>query len=342
MATFGPKELAALPPADTTHWIIDGVLRTRRKRPSLLCGYPESGKSTMAMQIAIAVAQGIPLLGRQTERGHVIYWKNEDSEQDIRDDFFKAGMSIDDPLTFVLPEAGQDNFEVLKAEIEKRPDTNLVIVETLADFTGIADITSNDDTRIALEKFSKTIMQPRLDCAFLILHHFNKSTVDNELAAKRILGGTAIVGGTDAKLYLKQVSDTDSRRILWITVRKGKPIEPTYLNFDPATLTACLGETVKQEAIASKQIAKAQKEFGLETSILRYVREHAGISKWEAVHAIGGNTQKMGWRIDALIKSGSIVEMSGGQKGTAKQLYVAGAEPPNDRSSETALEGIPL
>src|SRR5229473_8155280 len=77
-------------------WIVDGLLRNNRPRPSLLCGYPHAGKSTLSRQLAIAVNQGYEFLGHSTKKGRVLYWQCEESDEDISQEFIKQGV---DPQT---------------------------------------------------------------------------------------------------------------------------------------------------------------------------------------------------------------------------------------------------
>src|ERR1700686_1019338 len=76
------KEWAALPtpPKD---WIVNGLLRVGRRRPSILAGNAGDGKSTLAKQLAIAISQGKPFLGRETKRSPSIYWQTEDEVPDV-------------------------------------------------------------------------------------------------------------------------------------------------------------------------------------------------------------------------------------------------------------------
>jgi hypothetical protein len=317
---YSARDLFQLPPTNPSNWIVDGLLRTHRKRPSLLCGFPESGKSTLAHQLALAVAHGIPFLGRETAQGHVIYWKNEDSAQDVSEDFLRAGLREDSDLSILLPKSGDNNFKELTAELLQCPKTKLVIIETLSDFLPVTDITSNDDCRAGLDQFCNRIIDPHPDCAYLILHHFNKSSMNADLSSIRVLGGTTIVGGTDAKIFLEQVSDQDQRRIIHASVRKGRRIEPTYLNFDPETLTATLGESVRQESILNRSVIKVQKGLDLDGRIVQFVGQNSGSPKWQIVALLGGNNKSVGNRIDDLIHAGTVVASLGGEKGNAQLL----------------------
>lgn len=327
MATlYTAKELILLPPTNPSDWIVEGLFRTNRKRPSLLCGFPGAGKSTLAHQLALAVATGIPFLGRNTKQGYVLYWKNEDSAQDVAEDFIKAGMTQCNALTVLIPSPGDNNFKELNSALALHPETKLVIIETFSDFLRVLDITNNDNCRTELQRFCDTIIKPHPDCVFVMLHHFNKSEPKGDLSITRILGGTAIAGGTDAKIYLSQVSDNDPRRTIHAHARKGKAIEPTYLNFDPATLTSTLGDTVKQESITSRSIVKAQKLLGLDASIQQIINQHPGAAKSEISALVRGNTQTIGRHIEEMIQSGLILVKQGGGKGSPQRLYLPGTE----------------
>ncbi len=324
-----PAELLALQPTDPASWVVEGLLRSRRRRPSLLCGYPEAGKSTLAQQLAIAVANGAPFLGRPTSPGHVVFWKNEESEEDIADDFRRGGMKPETPISILLPRYGDDNFAGLSEELTLHPDTKLVIVETLSDFLNVPDISSNDDTRRGMQKFCDEIMAPHQASAFLILHHFNKSNAEGDLSITKILGGTAIAALSDAKIYLRKFSDEDPRRIIHADPRKGVPIEPTYLNFDFETMTASLGNSVKAEKALVRQSDKAQREMDLELEILKKVSENPGLPKWDIAKLVKGNAQLVGKRIDELVKGKFIAAKQGGEKSNAMLLYANEADIPS-------------
>ena len=190
-------------------------------------------------------------------------------------------------LTMILPESNDNNAQVLVQGLTEH-DSRLCIVETLADFMPDSELEKSKEMRDALSRFSENIMVHFPDTAFLLLAHFNKSTSKDGLALTRINGSTFIPAGTDAKIYLEQVSDTDHRRVLHATVRKGQRIEPTYLEFDAQTLTSTLGTKVKDESQDKKEKAKLQKLTELDAKIGQALIETPGIPKMEVVKAVGG------------------------------------------------------
>ena len=331
-------EILALPPSKPEDWVVADLLRTGRKRPALLCGLPEAGKSTLAHQLALAVANGVAFLDRATVKGHVLFWKNEESASDVREDLVRAGLVDAGKLTMILPEPKDNNIQVLTQGLTEH-GSRLCIVETLADFMPDAELEKSKEMRDALSRFSNDIMAYFPNTAFLLLAHFNKSTSKDGLALTRINGSTFIPAGTDAKIYLEQVSDTDHRRVLHATVRKGQRIEPTYLEFDEKTLTSTLGVRVKDEVQDKRENAKLQKLTEIDARIRQVLTETPGIPKMDVVKAVGGNRQAVSKRIDELINGYGCIEVTmGGDKGTAKLLTLLGEMPDVYVDWRTGLE----
>ena len=79
-------------PREKREWVVDQMIRAG-KRPCIICGSPESGKSTIAIQLSKAVARGEDFLGRKTTQGRVVYWQSEEDAQDAAEDFL-PGVSL--------------------------------------------------------------------------------------------------------------------------------------------------------------------------------------------------------------------------------------------------------
>jgi hypothetical protein len=324
MTTITAQELYDMQEPEPSNWIVDGLLRSNRGRPSLLCGFPESGKSTLANQLAVDVANGTPFLGRETKQGHVILWKTEDSKKDAASDLRRAGF-VGRNISVHMPYEGKatlkNNTAQLKMALAKYPDARLVIVETLGDFFDMVDSTNNDECRKALSKFRDDFVIPFPNTVFLILHHLGKSKDDADLSSKKILGGTAFVGGTDAKIYLRQVSDADPRRVIHVTIRRGKSIPPTYLKFDAATQRATLDDTVENTLIQDRTLQRKQKASDLKDTILQIVSDTPGLPTWTVVKMAGGTTAFTGAIVTDLIKANLILVRDAGGRSHAQLLY---------------------
>jgi RecA-family ATPase len=309
-------------------WIIDGLLRTNRGRPSLLSGFAEAGKSTLGNYMAITVANGTPFLRRATQLCHVLLWKNEDSAEDVGSDL-KAGGYIPgvSKLTFLIPDQNdktrQHNFDAITGALGRHPDTRLVIIEMLPDFLLLEDITDNDESRKGLQEFCTKLVDAYPNCAFLCLVHESKSRDDSNLSSKRIMGATAFPGGTDAKLYLRTVSDDDPRRVFHATVRarKGKPIKPTYLEFNPNTLTYDLGMTVEEDNRLNRKVEKTKQQKDYEAKLMQALVANQGILKGKLAETPGKRKTESLIIIDALIKEGIFVSRNAEGPGNPEHIY---------------------
>ena len=95
----------------------------------------------------------------------------------------------------------------------------------------IDDIKENSKAREAFERFDNEVVVPHHQrAAFLGLHHLKKRNCDDH--GEMLLGATVIRGRTDAKIDVDHPKDDDERRFVFATVRRGKPMPKTYLNYD--------------------------------------------------------------------------------------------------------------
>jgi hypothetical protein len=280
------QQAMAMPPPPPTSWVIENLIRTGHPRPNLLAGLPHAGKSTLAIQIAVAVANGTPVLNRRTTRGHVVYWSYEESQQDLVAALRRAGMTGASDLRMMFPEPGQDNHTALDNALRTQP-TSLVLIETLGDFLGDGDLSDEEDVRRMMKKFREEVSGHHPNTAFILLVHFKKDDPGG-LAMLRILGSVKIAGSTDAKIYMAQVSDTDKRRIIHAQVRVGIDIDMAYLVFDPVTNLSTLGGSVAEEAVRVKNEEKEQRKTERHAAIDQHLRDNPGITKTALAKAVKG------------------------------------------------------
>jgi len=320
------KQSASSP--DHSVWIVEGLLRTNRQRISLLCGSPHAGKSTVARQLAVAVSQGKPFLGRETMKSKVAYWQSEETTEDAAEDFAKSGMMQDDPIVILQPSPADNHLQELDKVLTEEKEIRLVIIETLDDFLQMDDLSDNPAARRAFEKFDKEVVSKHKErVSFVALHHFKKSDEQRGTSLNKILGATVIAGKTDCKIYLRQVGDTDGRRIVSAQTRKGVPIEPTYLVFEEATQTSTLGQTLADERADAKKMSLSLTHAELRNRCIEIVAQNPGLTKQDARDRVGGKTATATAVLNTLIEEGIVVPQLGGKTGTAHLLYLKGKAP---------------
>ncbi|HEU4370948.1 MAG TPA: AAA family ATPase [Methylomirabilota bacterium] len=77
-------------------WLVHGLLPLGTL--ALLAAYPKVGKSTLATQLAVAVVQGQPFLGRPTRQGGVLYVVAEERKDDVIRRLRDFGWTDADPI----------------------------------------------------------------------------------------------------------------------------------------------------------------------------------------------------------------------------------------------------
>jgi putative DNA primase/helicase len=190
-------ESTQLIPPQALQWLWPSWLA--RGKLHLLAGLPGTGKTTLALALAATVSSGGRFPDGSTAKpGRVVIWSSEDDVEDTivprliangadrrRIDVVRAvqdhhGQRLFDPATD-LPQ--------LQATLEKSGDTDLVILDSIADaVTG--DSHKNAEVRRAL--FPVTKLAEAAQLAVIGVAHFNKSVGSD--AMNRIVGSIGFAG----------------------------------------------------------------------------------------------------------------------------------------------------
>jgi hypothetical protein len=342
-------QLLDSPLPDQTLYVLDRMLQCNNPRPSMLAGLPRGGKSTLATQIAVAVANGTDTLERPTTRGHVIFWKTEDYEPQTHAQFRKAGLipGVSD-LSFIFPKRlpqGTDKIQVLLAELEKYPNTKLVVIETLSSYMDDTALNESKDIIAAFDKFYADIMAHYPKPAYLLLHQFNKNSKGNDRAPARAMmrinGSIFLSAATACTIYLDQVSDEDKRRTIMTEGREGDVEIPlTYLHFDAATNTSTLGITVADERAAKAKDKKDQDVINVTSKITDLIQKNPRITKTNLVELLrkDGVKGREGYLLDeiqSLVDLGWVSSVKEGRSNHLTWIGVTGDPAPKDAEMPT-------
>jgi hypothetical protein len=307
------KELMAMTVAPQ-EWMVDGLLRIGRKRISLLAGKPESGKSCISRQLAVAVAKGIPFLGRQTVRGEVILWQTEECPEDVQASLRCLGYDAerDENILVFSGDASENNVHALRDALEQHPTVKLVIIETLDDLLKIEDIKENTCARKAFDAFDAAVVSRYSHrAAFLALHHIKKREGDR--AGDGLLGASVIRGRTDAKWYITVKNDDDPRRIFHTEVRRGRNIERTILDFNDKTEANTLGMTLAED----RKLGAGRNAERIKEDIIKYFSANPGRTfEQDCIRVVEGNSDVKRKLFKELLASGCLVESGKGSKGS--------------------------
>lgn len=190
--------------SDEIEWLVEGMFPMRV--PVAMVAPPDSGKSLVALHLAISVAAGLPWMGREVKRGRALYLALEGSEEALRgrSAMLAAGRGV--PLRELegwLHVSRQADWRLdLKGDVEnltdviRENDLALVIIDCLRrahrqdenSSTGLAQVTANWQ---ALADAGATV---------LAVHHGGKKGP----AGERLRGSTDLHATARATLALKR------------------------------------------------------------------------------------------------------------------------------------------
>jgi hypothetical protein len=202
-------ELATAPTAPPVRWLVHRLI----PRPGwvLLAGPPKIGKSYLALQLALAVAQGRPWMGRATARGRVLYLQLDTPHELWRErlrELAEAGEDLSGPVYFVHPADQPLVTSVLQPEgrawleaAVQEADPDLVVVDVLRELHS-----ADEDSSTAMKVVGDALRTVFRGRALLLLHHARKPTLeggaDDPVLSSR--GSSYLPGRMDAVWLLQR------------------------------------------------------------------------------------------------------------------------------------------
>jgi DNA-binding HxlR family transcriptional regulator len=233
------SDLAKLPAAD---WLVSGIIPDQ----GLACVYgaPGSGKSFLALDLALSIATGRPWFGHPVKSGKVIYIAAEGSPANLFrriEAWFQAHKVSQSQAegNFLLWPGAVDllsTFETdkLTDRIRQSVDQSaLLAVDTVARSFGGGDENSTKDMSIFIKNID--CLRHRLNATALLVHHSGK---DSSRGAR---GSVALAGACDTMMLLSRADNVHT-----LKCEKQKDAEP----FDPYKLLLA-----KQDDSAVLQLA---------------------------------------------------------------------------------------
>lgn len=186
-------------------FLVDGLIAADGL--SLLAGKRKLGKSWWALQVAVAVASGVPVLGRKTQAGRVIYLALEDGGRRLQ-----ARLRLQQSPT-CLPIEYRTWFEPLDSDkgmaalrkVIQYQKPRLVIIDTLAAMkTGKTDENAAGPMADLMNNLRR--MAQDLHCGILVILHHGKGTSGD--VGDDMRGSSAVAAAADVNLGLYRDGST--------------------------------------------------------------------------------------------------------------------------------------
>jgi hypothetical protein len=201
-----------------TDWLWDGILPSGGL--SLVIAKPKVGKTTFALQLAVAVSRGDDLLDRKTQKGPVVYLALEEKKREVQKNLSKIGIT-NEPLIFHF---GPAPFGAMQEVIPLIEETGakLLVIDILQKFCRVKDLNDYAQVTRALEPLMATARQ--FNCHIQLLHHAGKKDRPD---GDDILGSTGLLGGVDTSIHIKKRNKES--RVLFTIQRYGEDLAETVV-----------------------------------------------------------------------------------------------------------------
>ncbi len=212
----------SLPPQRwaVTNFVGEGV--------TIIAGVPKSGKSWLALDIAIAVAMGEDWIETwPTEKGEVLYLALEDTERRLQDRLRRVRQGEHPPeglhLAIDWPALDKGGLQELETWISQHPQARLIIVDTFKKVRPTRterDYYGEDYDHISQLKS----LADQHQVAILVVHHTTKQPTDDPL--KSVSGTMGLTGAADGIIVLSRERLSEKTR-LFVT---GRDVEEQVYN----------------------------------------------------------------------------------------------------------------
>jgi len=195
-----------------TRWAIKDLLPAGL---GILAGRPKLGKSWMALQMCITVAQGGDFLGFSCEGGEAVYLALEDGKKRLQSRMKTLLQGARPPrgLTFYNEWRPLDHggLEDLDALLASRPDLLLLVIDTWQKVRPIAKPRGASAYEVDYAEAGKLkSLADRHGCSLLLIHHLRKSdpSATGGDILEKVNGSTGITGAADSILILDRCRNT--------------------------------------------------------------------------------------------------------------------------------------
>lgn len=277
-------------------WIVPRLLP---EGTTVLAGPPKLGKSCLVYQIAVEVALGGELLGRDIPQGDVLYLALEDGKRRGQTRLRAALGERAMPrgrleVRWSAARIGEGLEEELVTWMDAHPDARLVAVDTLQKARARGDARRNA-YEVDVEDLGRlqNLFRDR-PIGLLIVHHSKKDAGDDFLAS--VSGTYGITGSADTTMVIQR-KRLEAFGKLVVTGRDVEEIE------EPVQFNGLLWQS------APRSIAEASFERG---EVYKVIEAEGPIFPAAIAERIGSTREAVKELVGKMVASGSVVRATGG------------------------------
>ncbi len=296
--------------------LINGLLR--RGETMNIIAAPKTGKSWLAMNLAVAFATGTPWFGFQCEKGKVLIIDNELHRETISDRILKVcearGVPFEEvaDMLFVNSLRGRSqSINDLKADLEGIKGQNISLIIIDAFYRSIPrGVVENDNAAMTGVYDQSDAYAAHLNCAFALIHLTSKGNQSFKSVTDVGSGAGAISRAADTHLILRR-HKKPGVIVMEAVVRSFREVPPVclrrngivWVRDDTLDANELAGARAKREAgsgdpkkskrvqekpedFAGKLVELVKEPFLSKDDFIKAVREHYGIKHKTAKGAV--------------------------------------------------------
>ena len=183
--------------------IVEGLIS---KGLTVLGGSPKIGKSWLALDLAISVANGVPFLGKSVQKTGVLYYCLEDTYLRVRNRMHEL---VDEPpdnlyVSTSSERIGSGFTRDIVSFLRDHRDIDLIIVDTLQKIRGADDGSGSGSYSKDYDEISKLKEIADLNNKSIIAIHHLRQKPDLNDPFNEITGTNGITGVSDTNIVLKR------------------------------------------------------------------------------------------------------------------------------------------
>jgi hypothetical protein len=230
---------------------------------AILFGRWGTGKSTVAIELGVAIARALPWHGRKVLGGKVVYISCE-NPHGVRARLSAAlkdqGITIDDLHGNFLEIAARphlskpEDVQALIAELQAIGPVALIVVDTLARAMAGTEENSAKDSSILVGN-CQTISEKTGACVMLV-HHTGKDE------SRGMRGSSNLPASADTEIELERPSETDNVRIAKLGKQRDAPDYCDLFHYELVAVT--LGQDEDGDPITSTVVQEVQPKLEIE------------------------------------------------------------------------------
>lgn len=291
--------LMTMPPVE---WMIDDVLT--KHGFSVMYGAPGTGKSFIAIDMALCMSHGLAWHGRQTRQGVVLYIAGEGvGGLGKRVKAWKLHNQVEDTgLLRVLPMAvdmmDEESIDKLLRTIDSLDEQfSCLVIDTVA-----RSMTGEENSATDMSAFIRgcDAVKHHTGCGLLAIHHAGK---DASRGINSMRGSSALAGAADTVLAVGKAES-----IVALSMDKQKdaePIDKITFEMTPVALvddTSIVMKPIEAQGATKKQNLSARQQHAfqsLQNTLIKLTTDALSVSQWHEAHKVKSPDLTPGQRKDA-------------------------------------------